>query len=700
MFLKTDEFITSFVNESKEYIKEISKYIKLLKREVSDETFASLLHQLGNFKNAALFMGFDVLFSLIKGFETLISAVVHTRIDLNAKALQLFSYTCDMFVLIVKNIDEEKSDDIPVDDFLDIFNKAINGLPFSFDKIISLLQPKSIFDLPELLPADIKKKTLGIQTIEISIERLDDLIKRFENIVLQQNKLKKYLDDINVELENKNLPFLKKLKKELSDDLEHLESSMASLQKNIYEFRLISLNRILEPLQKKIEAEALEQNKIIAFHFPEVDFFLDKDILDSVSEILYQLLKNVIDHAYETKEIRLQKGKEERLQVFLGIYKHAEHITLEFSDDGCGIDYEAVRFKALDLYPDKTAIILEMTEKELSSFLFMPGFSVVQKSSQPKHHGDGLDIVRKNLEKIRAKIFLTAEKDLGTEFSLSIPTSLATLKGVFVKAGVFTFLIPVRYISEIYNCPKNDLLYLQNNTMFRLRDEVLPVYSLNALIGEVVDTKEKGTQVILIVEYLEKKIGISINELLHTVSVIIKPLPSILKKHHIFQGLVLDENHRFVPILDIPELIERLELLQTYSLIKAEAKNIRDIKKILIIDHSAITREIQKNILEAEGFIADTAEDGIEALSIVKKRKYDIIVTDIKMPRMNGYVFIENLKRIRGYEKTPILVISSLGGRSVEEKAMEMGVSGFLFKSNFERRKMLSIVKGLIDGKE
>jgi len=150
MFLKTDEFITSFVNESKEYIKEISKYIKLLKREVSDETFASLLHQLGNFKNAALFMGFDVLFSLIKGFETLISAVVHTRIDLNAKALQLFSYTCDMFVLIVKNIDEEKSDDIPVDDFLDIFNKAINGLPFSFDKIISLLQPKSIFDLPEL----------------------------------------------------------------------------------------------------------------------------------------------------------------------------------------------------------------------------------------------------------------------------------------------------------------------------------------------------------------------------------------------------------------------------------------------------------------------------------------------------------------------------------------------------------------------
>ena len=188
-------------------------------------------------------MGFDVLFSLIKGFETLISAVVHTRIDLNAKALQLVSYTCDMFVLIVKNIDEEKSDDIPVDDFLDIFNKAINGLPFSFDKIISLLQPKSIFDLPELFPADIKKKTLGIQTIEISIERLDDLIKRFENIVLQQNKLKKHLDDINVELENKNSPFLRKLKKEFADDLEQLEISMVNLQKNIYEFRLISLNK-------------------------------------------------------------------------------------------------------------------------------------------------------------------------------------------------------------------------------------------------------------------------------------------------------------------------------------------------------------------------------------------------------------------------------------------------------------------------
>jgi chemotaxis protein histidine kinase CheA len=319
MFLKTDEFITSFVNESKEYIKETSKYIRLLKHEVSEETFASLLHQLENFKNAALFMGFDVLFSLIKGFETLISAVVHTRIDLNAKTLQLLSYTCDMFVLIVKNIDEEKSDDIPVDDFLDVFHKVLNGLSFSLDKIISLLQPKSIFDLPELLPSDIKKKILDIQTIEMSTERIDEIIKGFENIVLQQNRLKKYLDDITVELENNSSSFLKKLKKEFSDDLEHLENSMANLQKSIYEFRLISLSTILEPLQKKIEAEALEQNKIIAFHFPEVDFFLDKDILDSVSEILYQLLKNVIDHAYETKEIRLQKGKEERLQVFLVI---------------------------------------------------------------------------------------------------------------------------------------------------------------------------------------------------------------------------------------------------------------------------------------------------------------------------------------------------------------------------------------------
>ncbi|HTO36636.1 MAG TPA: hypothetical protein VLZ72_10385, partial [Flavobacterium sp.] len=115
MFLKTDEFITLFVNESKEYIKEISKCIKSLKHEVSEKAFASLLHQIENFKNAALFMGFDVLFSLIKDFETLVSAVAHRRIDLNAKVLQLLSYTCDMFVLIVKNIDEEKSDDIPVD---------------------------------------------------------------------------------------------------------------------------------------------------------------------------------------------------------------------------------------------------------------------------------------------------------------------------------------------------------------------------------------------------------------------------------------------------------------------------------------------------------------------------------------------------------------------------------------------------------
>lgn len=702
MLIKSDEMVRLFLAESQGYIKRIFKLTKELKAEVNKTTLENYIYQLESFRTTSALMGYTVLFSLIKGLEKLLSAVKLSRVEFNSKILQLIFYTCDMFVLIIKNIDEVKSDDLSIELFLDAFQKAESGQSFSFDKMIDILQPEFLLNANKMLQRDEQKSIANIQTVEVGIDRIDGIIKQFETLVLKQFQLKKYIDDINKEIEKNNSTFLKNLKKQLKDDLESLDLTISEVQKNIFQLRLISLSIILKLVQEKINAELELQNKIVDFYFPEVNIYLDKDLLESLSEILYQLLKNTIDHAYEDPGRRIKQGKDKNLQVHIDIYPHAEHVTFEISDDGKGIDFEMVRFRALDLFPEKTESIMEMNERELSGFLYEPTFSSIEDGHSLSSRGYGLDIVRRNIYNCKGKISLNTEKNIGTEFSFSIPTTMENLKGVFVKAGTFTFLIPVHFIAEIYNCELSDLLVLQNSTMFRLRDEVLPVYSLNALINEKSEIKNikknVDTQVILVIGYLEKRIGISINELLHTVSVIVKPLPLALKKLTAFQGLVLDETHHFVPVLNIPELIDRLEFLQSYSLIKVEAQIVNQTKKVLVVDSSEITREIHKSILEAEDFFVDTVSDGIEALHEIKKRNYDIIITDLKFSRMSGIVFIENLKRIDGYEETPVLIISSLDDKSIVEKAKLLGVQDFIYKSLFNRENMVKIVKELAYG--
>lgn len=698
MSIKTKKMKILFVEESQIYIKKIYKNTKQLRDKFTLNSISSLLHQVQSYKTTASFMGFKILYALLNGLETLIEAVYYNRIELHSKNLKLIFYTCDMFVLITKNIDEENSDDIPIDVFLDAYNKAINGLPFSFDKIIETLNPQINFNTNNKNSLEKETRIKDIQTIEINIEKVNDLMQDIEKLVLKQYQLKNNVDEIQNEIEKTNSTFLKKIQKQLLDDLNSFSSLISRLQKKVFQLRLVPFETILIHIQKKIELEAKEQNKDIGFHFPQVDILLDKGILELLSDIVYQLLKNTIDHAYETEEKRIQKGKEKQLQVHLNVHTHSDYITIEVKDDGQGVDFETLRFRALDFYPERTKVILEMSEKELMSFLFVSGFTKIDERNYYENQGIGLGIVRKNIDKCKGKISFATEKDIGTQFVLSIPSSLENLKGVFVKAGSFTFLIPIHYISEIYNCEKQDFLFLQNSTMFRLREEIVPVYSLNVLVNEMLESENKDMQVVLVVEYLEKKIGISINELLHTVSAIVKPLPPALQDFPAFQGIVLDETHRFVPVLAIPELINRLELIQPYSLIKAEAKIIKNIKKILVIDNSAITRDIHKSILEAEAYLVDTAEDGIEALTMIKKRHYDIIITDLKMPRMNGYVLIENLKRTKGYEQTPIFIISSLEDESIIEKTMQLGVSSFILKSNFNRETMVDTVKGLVYG--
>lgn len=700
MSVDRNQFIEGYIVETQEHLDSINNAIITLKENPDNkEALSVLLRELHTIKGTSRMMGYSSIEEIAHGLEDVFKGIRESKYDLNSRIIQLVFLTCDALTLAIKKIQDNKPDGLSVSLFMNTFDKASSGSPFSIEELLAV--NSKIAENNEDDVDNESSSTLGeVKSIRVKIDRINDLIHTFDNLIIREFKLKKQLEELEYEEKKTGSRQIRKIRKQFAEDLQQLESMVFNVQNKIFDLRMLPIDMILHPLKKMVEMEAINQNKEIHVDIPETDITLDKMILEPLSDILMHLLRNAVDHGIETPEERKKKGKHQIGFISIAIKSISNRIFINISDNGCGINYDKVREKAIAYLPEQSEEILAMSEKDLSSFLFMSGFSTKTETSALSGRGVGLDVVRQNIEQIKGKINFSSKKDEGTSFELSLPLSLATLQGVFITADGVKYLIPSHYIIEITNCDPSEYINLQNQNMIRLRDQILPVYSLSSVIGTERKLSPSVTNTVLIVEYLEKRIGISVTEVLRTVSVVVKPLPDVFKNFTPIQGVVFDENYSIVPILHIPDLMNRMKSLLAYDMKKYEAHTTVKENRILVVDDSYTTRQIEKTILETEGYLVETANDGIEALDKLKMKHYDAIVTDIKMPRMDGFVLIENIKRLSGYESIPIVVVSSVYDAESKKRFMDSGVQGFIVKSDFERGNLVTIVKELLHGKK
>ncbi len=699
MSVDRNQFIEGYIVETQEHLDSINNAIISLKENPDNkESLSVLLRELHTIKGTSRMMGYTSIEEISHGLEDVFKGIREAKYELNSRIIQLVFLTCDALALALKKIQENKNDGLPVSMFLTTFEKASSGSPFSIEELLAV--NSRITEQGDDEDYEENNSSLGeVKSIRVKIDRINDLIHSFDNLIIREFKLKKQLEELEQEESRTQSREIRKIRKQFAEDLQQLEAMVFSVQNKIFDLRMLPIDMILHPLKKMLEMEAINQQKEIHVDIPDTDITMDKMILEPLSDILIHLLRNAVDHGIETPEVRKNKGKNERGFISIGIKSISNRIFISITDDGAGINYTKVREKAIAYLPEQADEILAMSEKDLSSFLFMSGFSTKTETSSLSGRGVGLDVVRQNIEEIKGKINFTSKPDEGTTFELSLPLSLATLQGVFIIADGIKYLIPSHYIIEITNCDPGEYINLQNQNMFRLRDQILPVYSLASVIGTERKLSQNSQTTVLVVEYLEKRLGISVTDVLKTVSVVVKPLPDVFKNFTPIQGVVFDENYAIVPILHIPDLMNRMKSLLAYDMKKYEAHSSVKENRVLVVDDSYTTRQIEKTILETEGYIVETANDGIEALERLKMKHYDAIVTDIKMPRMDGFVLIENIKRLSGYESVPIVVVSSVYDAESKKRFMESGVQGFIVKSDFERGNLVSIVKELLHGK-
>ena len=703
MTIDKSQFIADFIQEARENLDAIDDFaIQITKDDRNSGLMEGLLRQLHTLKGSARMMEFTQIEKIVNSLETLFKNIQSNQTEIPLRCAQLLM---GVGVQIRKSIDRiEKNKAYELNNYeliLQNISKASEGDDYLID-----FEQRSSEDEAEVgAAADAVNGDYfrDSQTIKVQVSQIDNILQALDKLIMRQIKLKNDLDAI------KDLPSSSSSEftsgsfnslRELSENVGVLERQSMDIQKNIIALRMLPFDMILQPIKRSIIAEALKAGKNIDFDIPHSEITIDKAILEKLPAILMHLVRNALDHGIEASEERKKIGKDEKGHVSIEVNQVSSRIFVTVKDDGCGIDYDKIKEKARRLFPEREKEIATATEDDLLQFIFMSGFSTNDKQTELSGRGIGLDVVRSEIDKLKGKISVYSEPGKGTAFELSLPASLATQDGLFVQVSNRSYLILSHYIKEIITVSKSSFLRMQHGPVLNVHNMLIPVYDFDILNpnGEKSISTEDETPVVII-EYLNKKICVMVDKILHYSTVVIKPLPPILKDFNALQGIVFDENYQIIPVLNIPDTMQRFKAINIYDVKNLEVQKAQKIYSVLVVDDSHTTRHIEQVIFEADNYKVTTACDGIDALELMKQHRFDLVVTDVRMPRMDGFILIHNMRHKPELKDIPVIVVSSVFESDTAEKVKSLGAQAYIVKSDFERENLINKARELLNGK-
>ncbi|MGI8638530.1 MAG: hybrid sensor histidine kinase/response regulator [Pyrinomonadaceae bacterium] len=493
---------------------------------------------------------------------------------------------------------------------------------------------------------------------------------------------------------NAELDLLKSNLEMLFDNQRRLIEDM---QDKLLRLRMVYFGSLSVRLQRTVRVTCDEEGKSAELFIEGENLEVDTQILDSLIEPLLHLIRNAVAHGIESPETRRLLGKPEDGKISLRVYSEGTHIIVVISDDGRGISASALKDKAVQngLITKEKAV--SMSEDEAFSLIFLPGLTTAEKLSQVSGRGIGMNIVKTGIERQSGTISLTSEAHKGTTFTLRLPMALAVTRALLVKAAGQTFAFPlnlVKHISEI----SAEYLKKDKNSI-RLGDVNYKVLHLNELLNmPFAAGSNNGNIPLLLIDILENPCALIVDSIVKTEEIVIKPLGNPLQNLAELLGATILGDGSVVPVLDLIYLLNSKFKVQS-SKFKIQNSSLEDeskIQKVLIVDDSPSVRHLTSNIIKNAGWTAIVAKDGLEALEILQDERElpAVILTDVEMPRMDGYELLASLKRQENLRDIPVVMITSRAGDKHRQKALQLGVSEYLAKP-FDDSKLVEIIKNL-----
>ncbi|QVM92552.1 hybrid sensor histidine kinase/response regulator [Pseudomonas entomophila] len=430
---------------------------------------------------------------------------------------------------------------------------------------------------------------------------------------------------------------------------------------------------------------------------------VDRDVLEKLEAPLTHLLRNAVDHGIELPERRLLAGKPSEGTVRLRASHQAGLLILELSDDGAGIDLERLRQSIVERALSPAATVAQMSEAELLTFLFLPGFSLRDTVTEVSGRGVGLDAVQHMVRELRGSIELTQVAGQGCCFHLEVPLTLSVVRSLVVEVGGEAYAFPLAHIERTLDVPTEAIVQIEGRQHFWHEDRHIGLVAASQLLNRpAAQDPGQGLRVVVIRER-EQLYGVAVERLIGERVLVVMPLdPRLGKVQDISAGALLDDGS-VVLIIDVEDLLRSVDkLLSTGRLERIERGGkggkgaVR--KRVLVVDDSLTVRELQRKLLSNRGYEVAVAVDGMDGWNALRSDDFDLLITDIDMPRMDGIELVTLVRRDNRLQSLPVMVVSYKDREEDRRRGLDAGADYYLAKASFHDDALLDAVVELIGG--
>ena len=481
----------------------------------------------------------------------------------------------------------------------------------------------------------------------------------------------------------------------------HLDPVIDELQANMKKIKMLPLSTIFDGFPRMVRDIAFQQRKEINLVISGGETELDKKVLEGIKVSLIHILRNCIDHGIEEPEMRISHGKSPSGTIKVSAFHEADNVVITVEDDGRGMDIAQIKETALKKRLVPSHDLGGMTNKEVLNIIFMNGFSTSPIVTDVSGRGMGLDIVRRDITNLKGRVILDTQKNRETKFTLVLPLTIAIIQVLLVKVQNMIFALPMLPITESVKVNTNDVSTIEGRMAIHFREHTVPLVRLDEVLELPPAGDEEGRvrkeMLMVIATSLDRQVGFIVDEIVGEEELFIKSLGKHLGKVKNVSGAIIMPTGEVVVVLDIADLIAHSSLsLSTVTGKKNAPKSKRTEKRILIVEDAFSTRELEKTILETRGYLVDTAVDGLDALDRMTGAHYDLIVSDIEMPRMDGFELCRTLKSNEGYKDIPVVMVTALQKEEDKRRGIEVGAAAYIVKSAFEQSNLLDTIERLV----
>ncbi|CAG9173278.1 hybrid sensor histidine kinase/response regulator [Cupriavidus pinatubonensis] len=489
------------------------------------------------------------------------------------------------------------------------------------------------------------------------------------------------------------------------EELDQYEHRTARLARRLYDTalacRMRPLSDGLAGYARMVRDLARSLGKAAHLELVGAGTQVDRDILEALDAPLAHLLRNAVDHGIEPSDVRVAQGKPAEGRILLQARHNAGRLVIEIGDDGAGVDLAALRQAIVRRRLASEDTAARLSEAELLEFLLLPGFSMRETVSEVSGRGVGLDAVQEMVRRVRGSLRLAQSPGGGLQFHLELPLTLSVVRALLVEVAGEAYAFPLGHVLSAASVPRHDVAQTESHQHFQYTGRAVGLVSAAQVLQRPEHPLDGDHIPVVIIGEQERVYGIAVDRMLGERLLVVQPLaPALGKIKDIAAGALTDDGTP-VLIFDVDDLVRSVEKLVTDGRIEhvrqtgtaiAQARR----KRVLVVDDSLTVRELERKLLASRGYDVAVAVDGMDGWNVLRAEPFDLVITDIDMPRMDGIELVTLIRKEPRMQQLPVMVVSYKDREQDRQRGLEAGADYYLAKGSFHDAALLDAVHDLI----